>query len=265
LTKHPQDEHMPGRKWAVLVLAGSRGSTDPVAEAAGVEVKALAMLAGKPMIAHVFETLAACPEIGSIAVSIEADAPPLPAASVPILRLDAGASPATSVLEATDQLGVPLLITTADNPLMTPQMVADFLRGADESGVDIAAGVSPRHVVEQAGNPGRRTYLRFRDGGYSGCNLFALRSPQGIAAIRFWRLLEADRKRPWRMASRIGLVPLVLYLSRQLSRERAAAALSARLGCRPGLVDIMHPNAAHDVDKASDLAFAESVLSRQLS
>lgn len=253
---------MSGRGgWTALILAGSRGAADPVAQAAGVPVKALAPLAGQPMIAHVVAALAACPQIQRVVVSIEAEAPGLPDMAMPVERLDAGASPATSVLEAAGALGQPLLITTADNPLMTPDMVQGFLAQADTSGTDIAAALSPRVSVERAGNPGKRTYLRFRDGDFSGCNLFALRTADGQAAIRFWQLIEAERKKPWRMARRIGIWPLILYVTRSLSRKGAITALGARTGCQASLVEIDHPMAAHDVDKASDLAFAERVLS----
>ena len=61
-----------------------------------------------------------------------------------------------------------------------------------------------RPVVEQAGSPGRRPFLRFRDGEVSGCNLFALMTPRARAALTYWRLLEAKRKRPWRMAWAVG-------------------------------------------------------------
>jgi len=40
-------------KWTVLILAGSRGPLDPVAQAAGVGHKAFAAINGRPMITYV--------------------------------------------------------------------------------------------------------------------------------------------------------------------------------------------------------------------
>ena len=243
--------------WTALILAGSRGPAEPVARAAGVSHKAFAAVAGRTMIERVFATLRAAPEVGRIVVSIEPSAPALPQG---VERLDAAGSPARSVAAALEISGTPLLVTTADHPLLTAAMVADFLAAAEAAGADVAAAVSRRAVVEAAGNPARRTWLRFRDGDISGCNLFALRAPEAAAAVRFWQRLEADRKRPWKMAFAIGPATLLAYGVGRLSLDGAARALGRAAGCRAALVVLDHPDAAHDVDKPADLAFADARL-----
>ncbi len=65
--------------WTAVVLAGSRGAEDPVAQACGVSHKAFVDIAGKPMVAHVLNTLAASPSVGETVVVIERSAPELPA------------------------------------------------------------------------------------------------------------------------------------------------------------------------------------------
>ncbi|MDT8344131.1 MAG: NTP transferase domain-containing protein [Thermohalobaculum sp.] len=242
--------------WTALILAGSRGAADPVAQAAGVSHKAFAEIAGRTMIARVAEALTAA-GIGRILVSIEPDAPALPDG---LERLDAAASPARSVAAALAAAATPILVTTADHPLLTPAMVADFIAGAEATGVDVCAGVATRAVVEAAGNPARRTYLRFRDAQVSGCNLFALRTPQAEAAVRFWQRLEAERKRPWRMALAIGPATLAAYAAGWLTMAAAARALGRAARCSASLVTLDHAEAAHDVDKPADLAFAEAML-----
>jgi len=243
--------------WTAVILAGSRGAADPVAQAAGVSHKAFAGIAGRTMIARVADALAAVPQIARVLVSIEPGAPALPAG---LARLDAAASPARSVAAALAAATPPVLVTTADHPLLTPGMVADFIRGAEASGADICAAVATRPVVEAAGNPARRTYLRFRDAEVSGCNLFALRTPRAEAAVRFWQRLEADRKKPWRMALAIGPLTLAAYAAGRLTMAGAAQALGRAAGCSAALVALDHPEAAHDVDKPADLAFAEARL-----
>lgn len=228
-----------------------------MARAAGVSTKAFAEIAGAPMIDHVLAALGAAPEIGEIAVSISADAPALPSG---VLRLDAAATPATSTAEGLAALGAPLLITTADHPLLTAAMIADFIAGAEASGADAAAGASLRAVVERAGNPARRTYLKFSDGGLSGCNLFAIRTERGGGAVEFWTEIEADRKRPLRMALKVGLPALALYALGRLSRAKAAAMIGAKAGCHAAIVLLDHPEAAHDVDKPADMDFARQRL-----
>ncbi len=244
-------------KLKALVLAGDRGPTDSVAVAAGVSTKAFAEIAGRPMIDHVIEALRGAPEIGEIAVSIAPDAPALPAG---VLRLDAGPTPATSAAEGLAALGAPLLLTTADHPLLTSDMVRDFIAGAAASGADAAAAASEKSVVEQAGNPARRTWLRFSDGWLSGCNLFLIRTDAGAGAVDFWLGIEADRKKPLKMAMKVGLVAPILYLFGRLSRKRVEAMIGRKAECRTAVVLLDHPLAAHDVDKPADLEFARSRL-----
>ena len=43
------------------------------------------------------------------------------------------------------------------------------------------------------------------DGDFSGCNLFLLATTRAEAAIATWQAVEADRKRPWRIAARLGI------------------------------------------------------------
>lgn len=241
-------------RWRAVVLAGSRGPHDPVAAAAGVSHKAFAELAGKPMVGHVLDALSEVPRIGAVTVVIESDAPPLPAG---VTRLDAASSPSRSALAGFGAADPPVLLTTADHPLLTPEMVEHFLSAAEASGADVAAGVALRPVVEAADSGARRTYLRFRDGEASGCNLFALMTPAAGAALAFWRRLETERKHPWRMARALGPLTLARYLLGRLSMAGAAAALGRATGCRAALLTLPFPDAAHDVDKPADLAFAE--------
>ncbi len=254
--------------WTAVVLAGSRGAADPVAQASNVSHKAFANVAGKPMISHVLETLAAAPSIDGVVVVIEGSAPelPQPESSKPGLRrIDAALSPSLSALAGFEAAGAPVLVTTADHPLLTVKMVEHFLAAAAGMGVDIAAGVALRPVVEQAGSTARRTYLKFRDGDASGCNLFALMTPRARSGLTYWRLLEAKRKNPLRMAWAVGPFILIRYAMGLLSTKAAAAALGRAAGCRAALVILPFPDAAHDVDKAADLAFAETRLAARLA
>lgn len=250
-------------RWNALVLAGSRGPGDPVAVAARVSHKAFAEIAGRPMIAHVLATLAQVPEIGRFAVSIEAAAPPVPLCPVAVERFEAEGSPARSALAGFDALGAPLLIVTADHPLLTPAMIADFLSAARSSGADAAAAIARRSAVERAGPGPRRTWLKFSDGAASGCNMFAVTSARGRAAIAFWRRIEELRKNPLAMARALGPLTLACYAVGDLSAAAAAHALGRAAGCRAALISLDHADAAHDVDKPSDLAHARTRLGEE--
>ncbi len=175
------------------------------------------------------------------------------------MRLDAAPSPSASVLQAMANLPLPILVTTADNPLLTPDIVAYFLHEAGNSGCDVVAGVATRQTVEAAGSTARRTYMTFSDGAISGCNLFALATEQSRRAVVFWQRLEALRKSPLAMARTLGLGTLLRYRIGALT-WKPSWRWPASASCRAGLVNLPFPDAAHDVDKPEDLAFVTARL-----
>ncbi|HLB81122.1 MAG TPA: NTP transferase domain-containing protein, partial [Dongiaceae bacterium] len=121
----------------VLVLAGSRGPGDPVARHAGARHKAFVPVAGVPMLLRVVRTLVACPAVGRIALCLDGDAPfeTVPelaalAAAGRVVRVPSVGTPALSVRRALDSLATPLLLATADHPLLTAAMVEHFCAAA---------------------------------------------------------------------------------------------------------------------------------------
>lgn len=261
--------------FTALVLAGQRPGGDPVAEAAGLRWKALAPAAGQPMLQRVLLTLLACPSVGPIAVAaadpglldgLEALRAPLAEGRISLLPTAAG--PAASVAAGWKSLGrpCPTLVTTADHPLLTPALVEDFCAralAASGGGGDLAAGLVPATAIRAAFPESRRTYLRFSEESYSGANLFALLTPRAAAAIDFWRGVERDRKRPWRIARRVGLGALAAYLLRRLTLESALRRLSAAAGAEGRAVVLSEAWAAVDVDKPDDLALVERILAER--
>ncbi|HYD68179.1 nucleotidyltransferase family protein [Azospirillum sp.] len=254
-----------------IVLAGSRGPADPVAVAAGVSHKALAPVAGVPMLARVLATLAAVPRVGRTLVAIErpellgahpAFVPFLSGGAVTVLP--AAPSPSRSVLAALDAVEAPFpcLITTADHPLLTPEMVEHFWARLPPD-ADAAAALARAETIRAAYPDSRRTYLRFKDGACSGCNLFALRTEAARRVVAFWRRVEQDRKRPWRMVRRIGLFHLLSFALGRLTLDDAVAALGRRTGAALATVEMPFADAAVDVDRPEDLALAEAVLTKR--
>lgn len=251
-----------------IVLAGSRGPGDLVAAAAGVSHKALAPVAGVPMLGRVLETLDAVPRIGHILVMIErpelvrehpALAPFLDRQKVSVLP--AAETPSRSVLAALDTAAAPFpcLVTTADHPLLTPAMVEHFWTRLP-LGADAAAGLARSETIKAA-FPTVRTYLRFRDGAYSGCNLFALRTVASRSAVSFWRRVEQDRKKPWWMIRLLGPSTLLFYALGRLRLDTALEILGRRTGTVLATVDMPFADAAVDVDRPDDLILAEEILS----
>ncbi|MDF1585873.1 nucleotidyltransferase family protein [Marinimicrococcus flavescens] len=254
--------------WAALVLAGSRGGADPVAACRGVENKCLVTVGGVPMLARVVDALMASPRIGRVLVVLDqpavmeriAELAPL-VAEGRVRAIAAEPSPSLSVLAGLDALGsLPVLVTTADHALLSPAILEAFLAPAARSGADIAAGMTPSAAILSAFPESRRTFWRFRDERYSGANLFAVMTARGRNAVRFWRRVEQDRKRPWRIARQFGWRPLLAYLSGRLTLDQAMERISRVMDARAVAVSLPIAEAAIDVDKPEDLDLVERIV-----
>jgi GTP:adenosylcobinamide-phosphate guanylyltransferase len=221
------------------------------------------------MLVRVVRALRASSNVGRIAVSID-DSDAFEA--VPELReLKARGeithhsslpSPSRSVQDALNggSLGDRVLITTADHALLTPKIIDHFAACAEQSDADVTVGVVAESVLRATYPSTTRTYLRFRDGGYSGANLFAFRSQKALRAAEFWVRAEAFRKQPWRLASAFGPMTLLLFVSRLLNLDEALERASRAIGCQIRAVPLPFAEAAIDVDRPSDLDLVSEIL-----
>jgi GTP:adenosylcobinamide-phosphate guanylyltransferase len=246
--------------FGALILAGSRGGIDPVAAYAGVSHKALIVLDDQTLLARVAKALK---DAGAtrIAVSVSDDAVRAEAAALGLTVLTAARGPSLSVREGIEALGAPLLVTTADHALLQPEWITRFLADVPPQ-ADVAALLARQDVVESAAPGTRRTYLRFADGAWSGCNLFHFATPRSVAALDLWAQVEADRKRPWRIVRKLGIGTLLRYMSGRLTLVAAIAHLGRLAGLNAAAVSTPFGLAAVDVDKPADLDLVRTLTAR---
>lgn len=248
--------------FTALVLAGSRGGVDPVAAYAGVSHKGLIELGGQTLLRRVLQALDAA---GAARICVSSNDPAIAAELARIRlhatveRIDAADGPSLSVAQAAEALGTPLLVTTVDHALLEPAWVRQFIRHVPE-GADIAVLLAPEALVREAAPTTQRTYLAFRDGRFSGCNLFLLKTPRALAAIQLWRRVEAFRKQPWRIALILGPATLVAYALKLLTLDGAVRALGRKAGVIAAAVRSDYGLAAVDVDKPADLDLVRSLV-----
>ncbi len=247
-----------------IILAGKRSgkrTTKP---------HPLTPVAGKPSLLRVTEALDAthCVDGGLVVGPADGEQEPKLA---PLWRagrfrwLAPADGPAESACIAARHLDEwPLLLTTGDHALLQAAWVdrfcADAAHRAETLGLALVTGLVPYERVRQRFPHARRTRLRFSDGSYCGSNLFWMQNAEALRALAFWRRMQALRKHPWRLAGRIDFRTLIRYWSGRLTLDDALNRLSWACGCRVGWAPVADPRAAVDVDSASDLALAESLL-----
>ncbi len=253
-----------------LVLAGTRPGGDPLAEHAGVSHKALIEIGGSTMIERVVAALAASNAVGRIVIAIEqpellAGLPGLQlrVCGKPVETMKTGDGPSATVALALAREQTPMLVTTADNALLQTEWIEEFL-DACPGEADVAAALAPRAAVEAAAPGGQRTWLKFKDGDFSGCNLFLLATSAATGVVTLWQELEGARKEPLRMMQRLGFGIAMRYQMGQLHSSDAAARLGELSGgARLAMVEMKDGKAAIDVDKPADLTLVRQLVSAE--
>jgi len=264
LTGMAQTVAGPGGAFHAGVLAGERGGPGEVARAAGVPAKVLARMMGRTMLERVVEELEACDAVADLALcgpeAAQLGAVPALQARVAagtLAWLPPGDSPAGSVLAVLDALQPPVLVTTGDHPLLTAAVVDRFCALAAESDADAVVGLVRHASVQRAFPRSRRTRLRFADGDWCGCNLFAFPTARGRRVVELWRRMEAHRKNPRRMLAALGPLALARYLLGRMALPEALQRLGARSGCTVRHIELSTPEAAVDVDSLADWQLVE--------
>ncbi|HUD91562.1 nucleotidyltransferase family protein [Sphingobium sp.] len=260
---------MTGSVTAIL-LAGARPIPDPLALAAGVPVKPLAPVAGEPMINRPARALLDHPAIGQMVVLTQrpdvfaADPATAWLAEQPRVRFETGGQGiASSLLALMEQgdLPFPLLLTTADHVLLDTAMLDQFV--GEAQGADIAVAMVERATLLARYPESRRTWLKFRDGWWSGANIFWFGSAKAKPVIALWQEVEQDRKKGWKILSAFGPFALIGALLRILTLRGGIARIGRRFGLAARLVAMNSPEACIDADKPADVTLIESILARR--
>lgn len=257
---------MPSVSFTALLLAGRRGLIDPIARSVGGSHKVLVPVAGVPMILRVTRTLRTAQMIGQIVVCTDdpsafRELDELHAGDISFYT-SSGRAPSESVLQyfAGQQQTTPLLVVTADHPLLTVEMVDYFCSASAKSGADVAVGLVAESTFRTQYPHSRRSFIPLRDESFCGTNLFALLTPQAAAAARFWNHAGQFRKRPWRLIRTFGWMTLLLLALRRIDLIAAVSRASRIIGAQVAAVQMPFPESAIDVDTLDDLATVTQIL-----
>ncbi|SEQ51126.1 nucleotidyltransferase family protein [Sphingobium sp. YR768] len=256
--------------FTAILLAGARPIPDPLAQAAGVAVKPLVPVGGEPMINRPARALLAHPAIDRVIILTQrpdlfADDPATGwLATDPRVRFETGgqgiASSLLALLEKGD-LPFPILLTTADHVLLDAAMLDQFV--AEATGADIAVAMVERDTLLARYPGSRRTWLKFRDGWWSGANIFWFGSDKARPVIALWQEVEQDRKKGWKILAAFGPFALLGALLRILTLRGGIARIGRKFGLTARLVAMESPEACIDADKPDDVTLIESILARR--
>jgi GTP:adenosylcobinamide-phosphate guanylyltransferase len=249
-----------------IVMAGSRPGPDPLLSGSGVSTKALLPIAGQPMLAHVVRALRASPLVGPITIlaqnSAELAAEPALDGFADLHFANSGQGISSSLAAALPEGDAPLLVTTADNVLLTPDMIAEFLTGAEDS--DVAVAMVERGVLLARYPESKRTWLKFRGGWWSGANMFRLRGRRVLPLLDFWGRIERDRKKGLKIIAAFGPALLLAVVLRLITIHQGIARAGLRFGLRAKVVPMSEGEACIDADKPADVELIERIFAARI-
>ncbi|MCZ8134798.1 MAG: NTP transferase domain-containing protein [Porphyrobacter sp.] len=255
-------------KATALVMAGKRsGVLDPLAERAGVSQKAVVPVNGVPMIERVVAQVAACPEVGEIRVVAhdEGEIANLPTVAALIAEgrltmIEGRFNIVDSVFAGAEGADFPLLITTADNCLLTPEGYSEFIAKCLAEDAGGAAALARREDVQAADPIGQKRFYEFRDGAYSNCNTYWLGSAKALSAAEIMREGGQFIKYPQRIIKAFGLINLIRFRMGWGSKEKLFAQISRRFGFKLVPVVLSDGHFAIDVDNERTFNVTEKIL-----
>jgi len=260
-------------KATVLVLAASRqGPGDAVAKLQNVSHKCLVDLDGTAMLERVVNCLIAARDIDRIFISIEQEdiIRALPALAK---MLDDGtlfftpskdnlfASVTSAVADINDSY--PLVITTGDNALHTPDMIDHFTSELFTETPDVAVAMTPAQVILDAYPDGKRAFHELKDGGWSSCNLYALMSDKALKTAKVFEGGGQFGKKPERLLKAFGLGFVVLYKFKLATIDGLASRLSRRWSLALRVIKMPFADAPIDVDNPGDFERTVSILEKR--
>ncbi len=254
---------------SILILAGRRsGAIDPLAAAHGVADKCLVPVAGRPMIAHVLSSAAAS-GAGQIFVSThhlnllaDLDDPVVKLLGKRLIVVPAAGNLADSVLAVAGVASFPLLITTADNCLLTPETIAEI--GAEAARLDVEAGVAlaRREDVLAVHPDGQRRFYEFSDVAVSNCNAYWIGHPGALRATEAFRGGGQFVKKPLRVMRALGLINLLRFRFGLGPIHHIFARISRHLKVEIAPLLVSNGATAIDVDNERSLRVTEALMAR---
>ena len=259
------------QKITALIMAGKRsGVLDPLAKRADVAQKCVAPVSGKPMVEHVVTAVSQAQHVGEMRIVAHE---PDEIRAIPIvaelekagrLRFEPGAfNIVDSVFFGAANADYPVMITTADNCLVTPDGYDEFITKAIAEKAGAAAALARKQDVQAADPEGQKKFYEFNDGGYSNCNMYWIGSEDALRAAEIMREGGQFVKFPSRIAKAFGLINLIRFYFGIGTKERIFAQVSERFGFKMTPIVMSNGEFAIDVDNFRTFDVTERLLAKR--
>ncbi|HHW91646.1 MAG TPA: NTP transferase domain-containing protein [Firmicutes bacterium] len=246
-----------------IVLAGSLNDRG-LREISKEPYEALIPLAGKPMVEYVLDALQESPSISRIIV--------VGPASLAKLQIPKLTTVVESTISVMDNLRLGLeqvsgekyvLLATSDIPLLTAAAVEDFIaRSRDQEG-DLFYSIVDKKTNENYFSGIQRTYVKLKDGTFTGGNLFYFHPRIARSCWSFAEEMVNLRKEPLKMCARLGFFFILRLLAGKLTIADLERRVEKLLAIKAKAVISPYPGVGIDIDKPADYQYVLPFLKRK--
>jgi molybdopterin-guanine dinucleotide biosynthesis protein A len=247
-----------------VVLAGS-SNDGLLKECSPVEYEALIPVGSRTMVEYVIEALLGTRRIRRVLVVGPADRFTTLPVGERVSIVDSAGGIMENIEAGLKQLPGEkrVLLATSDIPLLTPWSVDNFLNLCGDMSGDLYYPIIEKNLVEKIFPNTGRTYVRLREGVFTGGNLFLINPVVYKRCLENGRKIIDLRKSPVGLCRILGVTFLVKYICRMLTLADAKNKVSQLLDINGVVVRSAFPEVGVDVDKPADLQLVLKVLSNQ--
>lgn len=237
-----------------IVLAGGVNS-DQLRRYSCAEYEALIEIDGKPMVSFVVEALLQMSEVRTIVVVGPKQELHRFFGDDRVKVVESGRGIMENVLIALDNISPTekVIIATADIPMLTPEAVHDFLGNCAKCEADFYYPIVAKEENEKVYPGIRRTYVRLKEGTYTGGNIFLVNPHVIRNCMDVAKHIVAHRKNPFQLSRILGLKFVFQFIWGTLTLPDVVRRVSELLNLRGAVIVSAYPEVGIDVDKPSDL------------
>lgn len=247
-----------------VILAGG-GKSEPLTDQEGVCNKAFIEIHGRPMLGYILNALTGSASIGKIAVV----GPDRELAQlleegyhfIPVPEEGSMLENAAAGLRAVDRERLCLMLT-GDIPLIDCKTIEGFLKLCAPFDGDFYYPILTRESCRKSFPQMKRTYVRLRDGCFTGGNIVLLRPDWFARCYDRLDLFVTYRKKPLKLFRILPASFIFRFLLNILSVADLESYLSQMMQARARAVPCNFVEIGTDVDKISDLEVVKQALKR---
>jgi len=252
-------------QYDAIILAGGESSSE-LKKIVPYDNEALIIIGQYPMVDYVYKALRRSSFVRNIVISGPVEAlRNLYAQEENLIITDGGKNAVDSFTKAVEALNSrgcseKLLIMPTDIPFITTEAINDFIQQSENYTADFYYPVTSKNINNLKFPGVARTYVKLREGTFTGGNLFIVNSLIIEKILDIAEQLVVRRKKPLAMARLFGLRLVYKYLTGTLSVEAIEKRFQKVVGIKGKAIISSYAEIGVDVDKPSDLELTQKYL-----